>query len=457
MANKAIKKEDILIFISALLYALPFRYSCIPWWTVIFFPIPFLYVASIDSLTSKNGFAWAFISGLLHAQGGIIVVMKLSGDWWYIGCLLGICMVVYQALVMGICIILTHSIRICIVSHFANFSHSRLISAAIALLLFITWLDRYSLIPFDVVEGYGLMHPLILFVNYPPLLYFLPIIGKFLLTCVFLLLSVCAVMIYNDYNRRNFTLFCVIVLPWVLSLFLFSYVDTHRYRLPIVAMHDMFVDRSVSSQSFLSMVAKRVCTIISKDPTISMIIMPESAIQSPLFDTPMERIDVLNELSIGRPVHILCGVSHDTYNTVYWLYNGIVQAHSDKRHAMMMTERIPRILQYFNDIYCSRGTGIIRSDNERVRMNIENMGFCTPYLCSELFFNEYPDDPFVEDTIIALVNDSVFLESIHSYYVIDLLLLLARFKAVYWRRPIVYVSYNYFYYIDRWGRIITKE
>jgi hypothetical protein len=87
------------------------------------------------------------------------------------------------------------------------------------------------------------------------------------------------------------------------------------------------------------------------------------------------------------------------------------------------------------------------SSCERVQLALlENVIFI-PYICSELFFNELPDDCCKNDPIIAVINDLLF-----PTYMQKLLVLLARFKAIQWQRDIVYVSYTQSLFIDQWGR-----
>ena len=90
--------------------------------------------------------------------------------------------------------------------------------------------------------------------------------------------------------------------------------------------------------------------------------------------------------------------------------------------------------------------------SQRQIITIEGVTLFVPYICSELFFNEYPDDNYHDTPILVLVNDSVFLQHACSRYICNELQMLARFKAVQWQREIVYVSYSQSFYCGKDGK-----
>jgi hypothetical protein len=90
--------------------------------------------------------------------------------------------------------------------------------------------------------------------------------------------------------------------------------------------------------------------------------------------------------------------------------------------------------------------------NDRLSLDLSDCVTCVPYICSELFFNEYPDDIYKNISVVALVNDTAFLRR-YASYISELLFLVARMKAIAWQRDIVYVSYSRSFFIDRSGMI----
>lgn len=154
-----------------------------------------------------------------------------------------------------------------------------------------------------------------------------------------------------------------------------------------------------------------------------------------------------------KSLHLICGTCVDEdshyYNSLYWIHNGLLQARFDKKHIMLMTERLVDWMNvdFLRNIYFKDGISITASCNERKLLQISQSVAFVPYICSELFFYEHSDDSYLDKPIIAIVNDTLLIDSsMHS-----LLVLLARFKAIQWQRDIVYVSYRTSVCIDKQG------
>jgi apolipoprotein N-acyltransferase len=92
---------------------------------------------------------------------------------------------------------------------------------------------------------------------------------------------------------------------------------------------------------------------------------------------------------------------------------------------------------------------IKQSPNERPLLPLSDDISIVPYICSELFFNEYPDDIHGTMPIILISNDSWASIS----YVRHLMYLTVRFRAIQWQRDVLYVSYHYALLCDKKGRI----
>src|SRR5271155_794957 len=100
MIYSFIMKENywFLLFLSALLYALPFLLSEYVWWMVFFFPVPLLYITRRENLSFFHGYVWAVGVFFLHLSGGICVIASLAGKAWWVGIFIGVVVVLYQAL-----------------------------------------------------------------------------------------------------------------------------------------------------------------------------------------------------------------------------------------------------------------------------------------------------------------------------------------------------------------------
>jgi apolipoprotein N-acyltransferase len=200
-------------------------------------------------------------------------------------------------------------------------------------------------------------------------------------------------------------------------------------------------------------VARQIQNIITDYPETEVIIMPESAFNISNF-TEISDVLLWNEKNVGKKMHLIFGASryqgNDYCNTLHWVYDGVLQCCYDKKHAMLLSERLSGCMDNscLQSIYFSERQPIAVSCNERKKLLLLQESAFVPYICSELFFNELSDDEYATEPIIVIVNDLLFVE-----YTQKLLVLLARIKAIQWQREIVYVSYTQSVFIDKNGLI----
>ena len=444
----------VLLMLSAILYALPFLWSDQLWWSIFIFPIPLLYLTHTEDLSFIHGYVWGCIVFLLHLNGGIYVVVRLAHESWLIGIMLGIMMVLYQALFPALLFLCTTIV----VRFFAIQSPIlRLCMWLIALALFIFWTDQYCLWMFGIKEGYPLMHPLLPLAQQPCLLMLLPIVGKQVLTVLFLLVpSSCVVLLwYKNYTALLF--FVCTTIPWLLCWC----VGATQIKQPVWYKHikslpcmaHSTVDNPIVT---IKIIAHQLKKIIEQYPHTTVIVMPESALNVTDFESKPALLQLWNEHCLGKAVHLIFGTCRrkedNYYNSLHWVYNGVLQECFDKKHAMLITERLSEWMNSdcMRTIYFKNGLSITRSCNDRIQLSILDTIF-VPYICSELFFNELPDDNYGRAPIIAIVNDTLLLDS----YIQKLLVLLARLRAMQWQRDVVYVSYGRSVFIDISG-VVTE-
>lgn len=442
----------ILLIFSAILHHIPFIYSGL-WGLIFLFPLPLLYLGLIQQLSFMQGFIWGFILFSLHLYEGICMVSRLSGEYAALGFAMGFCIVVYQALFPGILFYGTTRFikRFSIAIPFIRIS-----IWVFSLLILIWWIDQCSLSLFGIREGYPLMHPLIVLAHRPYLLFLLPILGKQLMTILFMMVSASLVLVFWYRNIRA-VFFCIVICSvWLLSGLL-EYkkklvIDWHHR---IKSLPCMAYSTGRDPRTTMNLMGRYIRNILQDYPETTLIIMPESALNIMNFEHKSELLDLWHDKYIGKPIHIVfgtCRLHNDKYyNTVYWVYNGVLQAYYDKKHAMLMTERLTDWMDYdcMRGIYFKEGISISCSCNERMVLRVSDDIAFIPYVCSEFFFTEYPDDCYNNIPIIVMVNDTL----LHGTYVNKLLLLLARFKAIQWQRVIVYVSYARSVIIDKHGMI----
>jgi hypothetical protein len=450
------KKIDwLLLFLSATFYAIPFLLPSFFWWLIFIFPVPLLYLTKHYDLSFVHGYVWGLAVFALHLSGGITILMEMAGSYWIIGFLMGMMMVLYQALVPALLLwCATNSVRFFAI-------HSCIIRLWIwtaALIIFVIYTDQYCLWIFGACEGYPLMHPLLPLMHYPALVALLPIIGKISLTLLFFLIPLSIVMLLWHKNTKSILFFCCATAPWIFSVLLAPREHANIWydrvqSLPFTA-HCSSDDPTV----IMKIVAKECAQIIKEFPETELVIMPESAFNVTNFEKIPEMLQLWDHHHIGKRVHIIFGACRVRdgvyYNCAHWVCDGVLQECYDKKHAMLMTERLTWWMDtnYMRNIYCKDEIATKPSSNERIRIKISDTVCFVPYICSELFFYETADDEYYTTPIIALVNDALFLNS----YINDLLLLLAQLRALSWQRDIIYVAYGRSVIIDRSGKLLNQ-
>ncbi len=244
------------------------------------------------------------------------------------------------------------------------------------------------------------------------------------------------------------------MLPWIISV---AYAPEKKeppiWVSQVAALPQMY-ETTGDMTPMAQALQKDIKTRLSNNPDVDMVILPESAFNNVNFETAHELGEYWNKEALGKPIHMLFGAfkwEGDNYrNTVYWLYNGKIKASFNKRHAMALTEEIKGWYNVglLRNLFHKESAFVKASDNPRVPFIINDVALI-PYICSELFFNDQPDDEYPHATIAALCNDRWS----SSPYIRHLMFLAARFKAIEWQRPILYVAYHYNGYINTDGTI----
>lgn len=440
-----------MLILSALLYALSFFLSEYFWWLIFTYPIPLFYSIRSVRFSFIHGYIWGCAVFALHTSGFIYIMACMAHEYWVIGILLGAVMILYQALFPAF--------LFWFVAQYNVSPVVRLCLWAVILWLFIVWVDWYSMWIFGIQEGYSLMHPLIPLAQQPALLWLLPILGKQCLTILFLLVPTSVVLMLWYKNYITVLFFCCAFVPWLFSLWVGqSELQNLHWHSTIKSLPYMACSVAKNPVVTIKCVANQLKKIIAQNPAINIIIMPESAFNVSNFADFPELLQLWNSDSLGKAVHILFGASRwdggNYYNSLHWVYDGALQCYHDKRHAMLVSERLSWLnVALINQIYFNQGAVVTISSCQRRSLSLlENVQF-VPYICSELFCNELPDDKYQGVPIIVIVNDALFMGSFWSLYIQQLLVLLAKVKAIQWQRDIVYVSYVESLFIDKQGRV----
>lgn len=447
------------LLFSALLYPLPFMFTASCWWLVFIFPFPLFYSIHKHALRFKHGFFWAIVTFTVHLSGPLYAAMLMAQGSWLIRIVPATIIIFYFALCTGIFFQLAWYV------YRNKNDYTRFITFFCMLTFFFTWLNKYCLWPCGLQEGYFLMHPLLPLTQHPQLLYPMTMVDISTATIVFtcLLLCVPATAAFALRWTNNYSLFFFILslVPWMFAYTVAIKQEPQPTWLSsLYCMPEMIFSHSSQSACLIQSMGKKLKTVIEHNNLVELIIMPESALNCTAFSDNPALMKLWGMQTLGKKIHIILGTFRwdgtHYHNSVYWMYDGTLRCFFDKRHAMLLVERLPNWLEgsCIQKLYFSFSPCVTIAQTSRPLMQITSEISFVPYICSELFFNEKPDDSYPAIPILALCNDSSFITPYYYSYVHKLMVLAARFKAVLWQRDIVYISYLCAHYINKNGTLV---
>lgn len=509
-----------LFIISA--FVPPMAFICEWFWCGVFvFPIIFFWVAIHSRLTFMQGLLWGLIIWSMHLGAPLYgLALKAQGPLGY-RLLPLFAVIFYGALCTGAWFWLIN--RFLYASYVVQFvvrdnareAPFRLGTWTVGFWCYFYFVSYVALAWGNRIEGFCLMNPLIPLAACPPLLFLLPKIGAPCL--LFLLLVSCACVTWFLKSRTwcaNVFVF-VAVCPWIFSVVAYTQLlqavgvtrgiqggrntwlsgevnyiygeysewvpawVTHVAYAPVMYCSDG--DTAVRAHQM----GRAVMRMRQNNPDAELIIFPESCLYG-LCDAH-ELCALVYDYYVKKPLHIICGGFElhgcKWHNVLYWFFAGKIQAAFCKRHAVVLAEALPAWFQiapvmrcYFHDM-----PEIVPGDNVRPQFELcftQETVHVVPYICSELFFYQYPDDEFEGgegsgesaygslargndiggyadmcrpgNCIIEIANDSwAVWESSRRLMVYG-----AIFKAIAWQRDILYVSYYYGVYINKFGQVV---
>ncbi len=448
-----LKNSWFLLASSALMYGLALMISPTLWWGSFICFVPLLYLGTQRALSYKQGF---FYGALLWTIGGFGILKSLytmsSGAVW-VRLIPSILIVLIQAIFAGFWFLGTTYLltKLSITNRIIRLAVWTLTTG-----LYFYWVIHLSLSMFNYWEGYFLMYPLLPLAEHPELLSWMPTVGKGVL--LWILLATNAAFTIPFITKKKYLIWLaplVGVLPWIIS----SITAPPKKDVPAWVASIAHIPKDYQLNTEMSYTAKviqkDIKQVLKKYPDVKLIIFPESSFRRLNLDTAYELGEYWNRASLGTPVSLLVGAAKwegPIYrNTVYWLEDGKIKGAFNKRHAMALAEEIKGWynFSFLRALFHNSSPIVAASDNPRVPFKIFDDVSFIPYICSEIFFNDAPDDQHPDTVIAALCKDTWS----SSAYIRYLMFLAARFKAIEWQRPIVYVSYDYNGYLDTDGTI----
>ena len=437
-----------LLAVSVILYSLAFIFSASLFWLMFIFLVPLYYVACIQKLSFKEGYLYGAFQWALSGWGILASITNMAQGPWFLRIIPSIAIVCYEGLFGGIWFWGTQ--KIISLSKVSSVYGRLAIWVATSMVYFI-WIIHYSFCIFNYIEGYFLMHPLLPLAEYPPLLSLVGYYGKGLVTLLLLVTN--GLLTVPLLVKRRWYLAGLSVVPWIFSVL----VAPATLPAPSWVSKIVAIQRSFGTGFTLNPLGEKIqeylAKITTKYPDVELVVLPESALDRVNLATVPELATYWSEKHVSKALHMVIGSYYwegdKIRNAVYWLYDGKIKHIFGKRHAMLMTESIAPWydMSFLNKLYHPQ-TPVTPSRNLREPFTFFDRQF-VPYICSELFFNDRPDDTYPQATILAVCGDTWTVVD----YIPRLMHLSARFKAMEWQRPIVYISYLYSMYCDTTGHL----
>ncbi len=431
-----------LLISSSFLYGLAYVCPIYLWWTVIIFLVPLFYLVIHEEITFIDGLLWSTIAIGLQLNGivqGLIVMADGSFIVSLLPSILMFCLGVGYGVVWFTLSSMLGSCRQTVLCRAAVWT--------ITTWLFFLWMERCCIFMLGACEGYLLCNPVLPLVQCPALLFFLPKMRSelFLLFFIASQMSIVIASIYKGIWRYCFTLFSCV---WVIGIISWYSQEKHIHDVSLFGCGTSSF-KAHDNISYNGRIVRDYCkTLLKEHPQSEIIFFPETAIRCPILLGEPRVIRYFSKQELGKPISLLVGGfrwDNEKYrNTVYWIHDGQLIDIFDKRHAMALTERMPKKLLLgdllIKKAYFSTMPEIIPNVLERPAWKISQNLTIIPYICSELFFNNNPDHTCNKDAIIAaFCNDDWIKQDQVRYHMV----MGARYRSIQWQIPILYIAHSY--------------
>ncbi len=314
------------------------------------------------------------------------------------------------------------------------------------------WLERFCLWPFLRVEGIPLLHPVVVLSQHALMTKLIVTYGLSSAYCAWCLVSMVGAFLLVNAQYRYYILLLVLMgIPdWI-------------YRVPVKS-DDPMVNQVVGSSfkggwytqnnsRLVKQFQLHLASIQNRVPFCQLVCTAEGALDGGAWGST--GMSTLCALPDPVPMVIVGGYCVDDgnrYGQVTLFYDGVYQDRYKKAHSIPFLEQTPGwCCGAVQRLYQTDTDGIVAASNKRPVWKLAESGSTiVPYICSELFCTVEPPGGDVNTIVAVMVNDAWNQIGIMK----QLMLLMARLRALSWRRRLIYVSGSYAVWFDDGGREI---
>lgn len=382
---------------------------------------------------------WAIIFWAINLWAILVLLIEHAQGPLLIKTLLWVLLLIYLSLYAGVWFLITTYIQCRLVC-----SPGKILALwALGATLYFIFIEEGLLWIFDYWEGYSFAYPLISLANWPLTIRLVPLLGKHTV----LLLLVIANSVTGYYLVTRALKKSLVLLLSVLAPFIFGYSISVSQEMPPSWLSQMgCVRRPLATTSYIwdtaHVIKQELVKLLTSNLQINYVFMPESTIRWPLNQYP-ELLAYWQEYGLLKNRQLVIGAHRldDTrlYNSLYQVWQGKIINYYDKQHGMFFVERLPRwfFLERFKNLFLAQHVPFVQATKQSTIISLNKDLQLVPLICSELFFGKrclvYSRLP-----LLVICNDTWF----SCGYQQELMFLLARFRAVEWRRSILYISYT---------------
>jgi len=322
---------------------------------------------------------------------------------------------------------------------------SRLTIWTVSLWLFLLSLEYLFLWPFGRMEGVPFFNPLLPMASLPSMLsplYYLPYPLVLLWFCI--ITSIIAGLFES--KKKQYAYYCAaLIAPWIIIAWQ-TPRPTPPTWLSYVGHLPLSLPESLSLDAGQAMIYHELNQLLQKHSSLKLVIMPESSWNGSALSNYPNLEWLVNHPIENLIIGSFAQENKAYYNCLYWYQKGLPIKRCEKRHAIPYAERITlNAKSLCTSLYFKKSPPIYPSKKQRIPLHIPGIERLTPYICSDLYCNNWPDND-TPQTLLVTANDSWFMPHFQI-----LMALAAQWRAAQWMLPMLYIAYHHAGYFDQYG------
>lgn len=426
-------------------------------WLSFFWLTPLFYLVceNRQKLSFVEGFFWGFIFFLFHLSAVVHLIMTQAhgvGRFLFPVLLIGYC-----ALHAGLWFFCAHRTS----SLCGGGQRVRIIAWSF-------WTYCYTLfLPYGLLWisgkciGYPLSFPLVPLACYPPLLWLLGVVGRWVLMLFLITFSVCFTLFLYERNWWYCVLAVLCSLPFLSGFFLQKqtdslpdFVSTIGYICP--QDEKVFIHPLDNAQE----IYYRMQSLLKRHPELTSLVMPELSCHFALNEQE-HLMRLWNNNALHDKVQLFIGASRcvgdSLFNSLYLIKEGRVQQYYDKQYLMPLVEYVPQWctkIAWLNNLFLCNNNPFCEPSPSQPYFIFANNILCRPCICSDVLFDKkllYANASHNAIFILLTLNDSILMRK-NTHF---LMFLWTIFKAQELNTPFLYVGYHGAHWITKEGAVHT--